>query len=356
MQCTSQGPFAVLSGPPPKAPQAEYPPVAAPPQPSDAPSEVSTAGAEVAREMRGGALPALGPANWFAEAAREAQHRGVPGTMLLRGVPLAAVPMGKEDTPERRRFYEMEEAVAAADVDDEGSSHGSESQPGDGAPEPPTQTPTPALRIPKTPTLEAAELFAPGTDEPGTKGSIGAADHRLEQAAEKLHSPGGSRIASQMPMEPGTPPSSLSPAAKQARYVQKVLDSAADVNVCLWLASLGDAAEGVPLPKARARAKAARVDSPHEKLLVAMRNAMRDTLSKTGRGAVDAVQRIFTVTGLEVFTADQLEANAHYILCGRNQAPDTGRLPSKLRLALKKAQERVSMSSSGSGSGSAVSM
>jgi hypothetical protein len=299
--------------------------------------------------MRGGALPALDAAKAFAEAAREAQHRGVPGAMLLRGVPLAAVPMGKEDTPERRRFYEMESAVAAADVDDEGSSHGSESQSGDEAPEPLAQTPTPALRIPKTPTLEAAELFAPGTDEPGTKGSIGAADHRLEQAVEKLQSPG------RMPMEPGTPPSSLSPAVKQARYAQRVLDSAADVNVSLWLASSGDAAEGVPLPKARARAKAARGDSPHEKLLTAVHDAMRNTLSKSGRGAADAVQKIYTVTGLLISSADQLEANGHYLLCGRNQAPDTGRLPSKLRLALKKAQERTSMSSSG-GSGSAVSV
>jgi hypothetical protein len=349
----SQGPVTVLSGPPPKAQQAECPPVAAPPQPSNAPSEVSTAGAEVAREMRGGALPALDAAKAFAEAAREAQHRGVPGAMLLRGVPLAAVPMGKEDTPERRRFYEMESAVAAADVDDEGSSHGSESQSGDEAPEPLAQTPTPALRIPKTPTLEAAELFAPGTDEPGTKGSIGAADHRLEQAVEKLQSP-GRRMSGQIP-EPRTPPSSQSPAVKQARYAQKVLDSAADVNVSLWLASSGDAAEGVPLPKARARARAARGDSPHEKLLTAVREAMRDTLSKSGRGAADAVQKIYTVTGLLISSADQLEANGHYLLCGRNQAPDTGRLPSKLRLALKKAQERTSMSSSG-GSGSAVSV
>ena len=335
----------MVSGPPPKAPQAEYPPVAAPPQPGDAPSEVGTLGTEVAREMRGGALPGFGRAQAFAEAAREAQHRGVPGAVLLRGVPLAAVPLGKEDTPERLRFYDLEQA----DVGD-GSSHASESQSGDEAPEPSAgQTPPPALRIPQTPTLEAAELFVPGSDEPGTKGSIGAADHRLEQAVEKLRSPG----SSSMPPQPGTPPSSLSPAAKQARYAEKVLEKSSDVNVTLWLAASGDAAEGVPLIKARARARAAPGGNPQEKLLSAVRAAMRETLSKSGKGAVDAVQQIFTASGLQIFSADMLEANGQYIVCGRGQAPDFGRLPSKLRLALKKAQDRVSLSW---GSGSAVSV
>lgn len=347
-----QGPFPVVSGPPPKAPQAEYPPVAAPPQPGDAPSEVGTLGSEVAREMRGGALPGFGRAQAFAEAAREAQHRGVPGAVLLRGVPLAAVPLGKEDTPERLRFYDLDVgdgSLEQADVGD-GSSHASESQSGDEAPEPSAgQAPPPALRIPQTPTLEAAELFVPGSDEPGTKGSIGAADHRLEQAVEKLRSPG----SSSMPLQPGTPPSSLSPAAKQTRYAEKVLEKSSDVNVTLWLAASGDAAEGVQLIKARARARAALGGNPQEKLLSAVRAAMRETLSKSGKGAVDAVQQVFTASGLQIFSADMMEANGQYIVCGRGQTPDFRRLPSKLRLALKKAQDRVSLSS---GSGSAMSV
>ena len=250
-------------------------------------NEVGTAGTEVALGMQRGALPDMETANRFAKAAREAQRRGVPGASLLHGVPLAQVPLGKEDTDEKLQFYELQPSRS---------------------------------RIPETPALEAAELFVPGGDEPGSKGRIGTADHRFEQA--------GAQAVSTPPRTP------------MAKY--------ADVNVTLWQ---WDPArlfvDGVPMPKARMRCKAKQQGgNEHERLLRAVRETMQEQL-KAGKTPREIKAVFCATTGVEIFTANQLEANGHYLVVAGLSFPGavdmaTCPLPHKLREALAKQNERRS--------------
>jgi hypothetical protein len=133
----------------------------------------------------------------------------------------------------------------------------------------------------------------------------------------------------------------MSPLQKRDAYATRELERTADVNITLWLVDQW-AGDGVPMTKARMRCRSIHGGSAQDKLLGAVRVVLGDagTLAAAGKSAGD-VAAVYTLAGLQVATADQLEANGHYLVCGRNQPPNTEQLPRKLRDALKRQKDRA---------------
>lgn len=241
--------------------------------------------ADVAAALGGGALPSAAAAEAHAKAARAAMQAGVPGEFLLRGAPLAmSAAADVASTPAPAAY------VPAPPMGRAGSGGGLPGKPASvvtrlAGSEP--RVPTPTSRLPTTPPpspaagpgpgaaslgLETAEEFpeAPSLG-PGTKGAVGAADHRFAQhprpqRAASAPLPGASTpargissaseaasAASQLTSPSGVPPAGTVRRAAAA-YGAAAVAAAADVNVTLW--RNGErAAPPVPLTKARLRAR-----------------------------------------------------------------------------------------------------